>query len=100
MPKTKRHASATAHVPAAPIAESSSSGSTTETENTSGADADTEDSMTTDEEVDRLVDAATSAAPAPAKGKAAEKWVNVKSAPDAQDAAETSSASTTDAAQA
>ncbi|KAH8108653.1 P-loop containing nucleoside triphosphate hydrolase protein [Phellopilus nigrolimitatus] len=47
----------------------------------SGADADTEDSMTTDEEVDKLVDAATTTEAA-AQGSG--KWVNVKNGAGAE----------------
>lgn len=45
----------------------------------SGIDADTEDSMTTDEEVDKLVDAATTTDAA--DSQASKKWVNVKGSP-------------------
>lgn len=58
----------------------------------SSADADTEDNLTTtDEEVDKLVDAATSAQAATAV-QCSEKWVNVKSAAAVNSATQEASA--------
>ncbi|KLO10975.1 P-loop containing nucleoside triphosphate hydrolase protein [Schizopora paradoxa] len=60
--------------PASPAATDSSSESASESDG-NGADADTE-SVTSDEDIDKLVDAATTTEAVP---KGSEKWVNVKS---------------------
>lgn len=59
---------------AAPPASTSDSSSSSDSET---CDADTEDSMTSDEEIDKLVDAATTTEVAK---EGSEKWVNVKNA--------------------
>ena len=51
-----------------------------------GCDADTEDSVTTDEEIDKLVDAATTTEVAK---EGTEKWVNVKSTSTEQNTSST-----------
>ena len=57
--------------------ESSDSSSSDTDCGSSGAEADTEDSVTTDEELEKMVDAATTCEPAT---KSHEKWVNVSKA--------------------
>lgn len=59
---------------AAPPASPSDSSSSSDSE---GCDVDTEDSMTSDEEIDKFVDAATTTEVAK---EGSEKWVNVKNA--------------------
>ncbi|KAI5120959.1 hypothetical protein M0805_001663 [Coniferiporia weirii] len=78
-----------------PTNDSSDSSPSTSDSEGSGADADTEDSMTTDEEIDKLVDAATTTESA---AQGTEKWVNVKAAAEKQDAATSTEVEVTSAA--
>lgn len=74
---SSNEASSSSSVPPPPTATSDSSDSSpiTSDYDGSGVDADTEDSLTTDEEVDKLVDAATTTEGAV---QCSQKWVNLK----------------------